>query len=334
MISKTASVMHGVRTSLIACVVCGAMPWDAAQGAERPVTITLPSHVEVKPGSVRVGDIAAIDGPVGSDTQHLSALVLGQMNVNDTGRHVSREELSQRLERHTGLDGQAIRWRGASVVHIEVAAQVVTASQIEQCGRALLHAWLAAQFQDVHLDRVSRGADVRVAAGRLDLQARPVDLATPPTARMTAWIDVLVDGQVVRSVPVTFAVKAFQPVWVARRDLRPGQALLDDDVLQLTVIDVAQHGLRPWSVDLARMRLRKPLLAGQPLTPAHVEPRSVVARGATVEICAADGELEINGQGEALQDGQTGDWIKVRLPRATGPVLARVLGPGLVGAPQ
>lgn len=201
---------------------------------------------------------------------------------------------------------------------------VVCALPLLRCAEEELRAQLAPSFEKVQLQVLrSPGADVSLRAGE-SMRARRVQWTGLPAKRMTVWMDIVSRAQVVRAIPVEIEVRAYVNGWEASADIRPGAATLNDASLKRGQVDVAALGAAPWREALDGYRLRKPLLAGQILTAAHMERLTAVTRGQLVDVKAGDGDLRIDVQARALQDGQVGDLIRVRLARSSAAVTGRV----------
>jgi flagellar basal body P-ring formation protein FlgA len=74
-------------------------------------------------------------------------------------------------------------------------------------------------------------------------------------------------------------------------------------------------------------RLRVPLIGGGGAAqPAEI----VVRRGDTVELAYAGQGFDVTTRATAIEDGRAGGVVRVKTPTGTGPVTARVRGPGAV----
>lgn len=195
--------------------------------------------------------------------------------------------------------------------------------------RDSLSHWLAARSARQVVIAVAPQASVVLPPGSVSLSARPLADLEPITPRMQVWIDVAVDHRFVRAVPVAFDVQAFGPAWVATRDVRVGETLAGAALAQKEV-DIARQRAAPLADPPANARLRRPLLAGEALTAAHVETVPPVQRGEYVTVRSQTGAVGIEARAEALQDGRPGQLVWVRLASATGPVHARVVSEGIV----
>lgn len=219
---------------------------------------------------------------------------------------------------------------GFGTVHATQAVAADAAAcavALPRCAEETLRAQLAPAFEKVELR--AQAADLSLRAGE-SVRVRPVPWAGLPARRMTVWMDVVSRGRVTRAKPVEVEVHAYVTGWAATSDVRPGATSLNEAGLRPTLVDVTTLGAAPWREALDGHRLRKPLLAGQTLTVAHVEPVTAVTRGQLVDVTAGSGDLRIDAPARALQDGQVGDLIQVRLARAAAAVTGRVTGTGVV----
>ena len=210
------------------------------------------------------------------------------------------------------------------------ARQRVEGAALQAEATRAVSGWLARQ--PVSRYEVSTGptmADIDVpAAGPWSLSARPIAAGQAPVGRIIVWVDVQVAGRVERRVPVVVAVRSFALRWQARMDL-PARAAVGPHVFERQEIELSLPYAAAAELPLG-MRLSRALAAGQVLQAAHLEPSTEVTRGDMVDAHVRRGLVSVQTRGEALQDGRNGQRIHVRITGASGPVLARVVGPGTV----
>lgn len=173
------------------------------------------------------------------------------------------------------------------------------------------------------------GRGVTVDAGQVELVARalPAEMAWSP--RMAVWVDVVQGDAPRRSVLVPVQVRAWRPGWVALRDM-PAGTRLSDAWLRQDEVDVAAGGQPAWQGDPQGLVLRSPAVAGRYLAAQQVAAPHAVARGERVELVHRLGAVDVLADASALQDGEIGQHVQVRVAAAQGPVLARVIAPGRV----
>ena len=126
-----------------------------------------------------------------------------------------------------------------------------------------------------------------------------------------------------------WALKAFSPVMVARRTLRPGDAVQPSDIAA-EERDVAGAGGALLSADpgLAgtRWRATRVVRPGEPLRRSDLELAPEVLRGQQVRVSLVSELFTIQTTGIARDEGRLGAVIAVTRPGATEPYFAEVTG--------
>ena len=244
-------------------------------------------------------------------------------------RTLMQAQLADRLRMYRPVAGVRVQWSGSAQVDVERAPQTLAAQDFDDVARPALDAWLARRSESHAIELSPSMAQVIVPTGRVVLAVRPLSRLAVPEARTTVWVDVSVNGHFQRSVNVDYVVQAFKTGWVAVDKLDRGQAL---DALRVrqAQVDVARVNGLLWTDVPDGVRLRRGVRADEPLTTLDVEVKPWVARGEHVEIFSRVGDLSVEAQGEALQDGHAGQDVLVRIASSRAPVVGRVLKPGLV----
>jgi flagella basal body P-ring formation protein FlgA len=162
--------------------------------------------------------------------------------------------------------------------------------------------------------------------------------ATLLVKRRSVWVDIWVDERFVRTVPVPVEISVVAPAYVALRDLPAGEAIDARPVVadQFAVQDVEWSGRNTLPVSVAaefgvgEFRLTHSLSPGQALTRADIAHVPLVLRGDMVTLRAHEGGISLESRVEALQDGDAGKAVRVKLSDASTSIVAYVIGPGLV----
>jgi flagella basal body P-ring formation protein FlgA len=172
---------------------------------------------------------------------------------------------------------------------------------------------------------------VTVPAGVVTLRPRASSLDGPLAPRMLVWLDVAVDGRLVRAVSVPVRVSAIRRVWTARSDLAAGTSLAEP-MLALVEVDVTRAPGALVRPDLLarRTRLRHAVLAGQVLTNAMIEAMPEVVRGDWVNLRLDAGTVSVETRVQALQDGRLGQRVQIGGADGKSSMVALVAGPGQV----
>lgn len=152
-----------------------------------------------------------------------------------------------------------------------------------------------------------------------------------PRARVAVPVELRQDGRIVRRMTLWAAVQWWREVDVYEHNAPAGRAAAEVTTRRQRV-DIAAHA------DVAdlpagqsgRLRLARPVRAGQPVRAGDFEPVPDVVAGNGVTVEVERGSVRIRVPGRALTDGAVGDRIPVSLDLASQPVLTRVITPEVV----
>ncbi|WP_449434286.1 flagellar basal body P-ring formation chaperone FlgA [Pseudomonas putida] len=183
-------------------------------------------------------------------------------------------------------------------------------------------------------------------AGRYEIQVNPLDprlrmplcsqaldatLESPaqPLGRVT--VRVRCDGSGPWTVFVPATVRLFREVVVVTRPLKRGSVVGESDVaLRERDVGTLGQGFLTELDQAVDMKMLRPTVIDQVLTPQHLEQAEVIRKGDHVVIIARSGSLSVRMPGEALSKGGLSEQIRVRNLNSKRVVKARVTGPGQV----
>ena len=306
----------------------------ASAHASGVVQIELHPLVQAAGADVTLGEIAALttgDLPL---LKKLMAVPLGSAPRAGETVGLSRIELARWIQVRTGLREDQLEWKGPLATQVQRAASEVSGERLAAAAGESLREWLAARSTRAEIELTSVPRDVAVPAGALVVKARAIPHDQPIARRTSVWLDLWVDGQFVRTVPVGFDVTAYGPAYVAAQDA-PAGAPADFTRPQLREVPLAGRSVEP----IARrpsgaQQLVHPVAVGQVITARDVQPRPAVTRGDWVPLRIRSGGMELESRAEVLQNGGVGQLVNVKPRGATGTLEARVLGPGRVEIDQ
>jgi len=326
------------------CAVAAMGMHAPAQAIARPqagVTIELRPEVKIRQAQVRLGDIAYLTAQDLPTLRQLMALSLGSAPRPGSPAVLDRECIERWVHAKSGL--LPIRWAGPSEVEVESAAQQLSGEVVIDAAESALMRWLSKRSLRAEVRPLSTARDLVLPAGKPTLRVRPLASQAMPSRRMLVWVDAWVDDRFVRATAVSFEVGAWALVPVATANMERGapvDPIMRKGALREQEIDLtAVRKSRPVASTEARdalaageRRLRRPLRSGEALTEAHLAPPLAVTRGSRADLLARSGNVTIQSSALVLQDGKTGEVVRVKVSGATGEVLARVRGPGQVEA--
>lgn len=314
---------------LLACVCFACCANAAVPGME--VHIELKADAVAHESVVTLADVAIVQADKPQAGKTLNALRVRNAPMAGRVEQMTREELEQVLRTRGDAASLRITWSGARAVRIRRASQMLQGEALVDAAKGYLQEVLASRFDKVELEPVMPQADLDIPVGTVSLQARPLD--GKPAARVPVWMDVHVNGVVVRSAVVAMHVKAMKDVLVARRDLAAGSTVFDAD-FEVVQQDVAALQSMPIAKSSMRepARLRKTLIAGKVLTTEHLLEPDAVSRGDTVKLMFAEGGVVVETMATAEHDARIGRSVMVRPAGSTNRVEGRLVARGVVEA--
>ena len=328
----TGLIRHLLQCTLAAAVLAGASAGAAAQSAadSRPlVRLAALAHASVDADRVTLRDVVSVVQDDTGVAERLLGLDLGPAPRVGQTAHLQRSQLADWVRMYRPGAAIQVQWSGPATVDLERASQLLSEQEFEDAARPALDAWLAKCSESHVIELVKPIDPVAVPQGRVSLDVRALPHLSTPSAHATVWVDVSVGGHFQRAVSLDYRVQAFRIGWVAAEELERGQDIDTTRLLQAQV-DVAQLPAPLWADSPDRARMRRAVHRGDPLTTLDAEARPWVVRGERVEVFSHVGELSLEAQAEALQDGRQGQDVLVRIATSRAPLIARVLKPGLV----
>lgn len=212
----------------------------------------------------------------------------------------------------------------ASAAVLSVCAHAL-GTPIHEFARCELLQALAGKPGRVEVMLVGRYREAGFPAGELKLSSRLAAGRIQP--RMHVWVDVSLNGRVVRSVPVAFDVRWLRQALVTREPLAAKLALNPSRVV-LKEIDVAGAHGEPL-IDVGQLegkRLRRELGVNAVIGAEDIEDQPPVAAGENIDVYAKVGGVVVRTVGVAQRDGFNGDRINVRLANRPETLRVQVIG--------
>jgi flagella basal body P-ring formation protein FlgA len=275
-----------------------------------------------------LGDVAEVQADSLLLQRAFEQLSLGRAPLAGQLNRSSRQQLTVLINGYALAHRQQFSWAGADSVTIRTPVQLVDGEVVAEQARQYVLAKFGPRLAQLEVGAIELPAQVAAPAGALQLRVRELgDLPLRP--RMAVWVDVLVAGQVYRSVVVPLALQAKQQVLVAQRALAPGTVLTEQDVLP--AVQEVSALPAPAMVEFAPgTRLRQALEAGQVLTQRDAIPPGQVVRGERVRLRAGSGGVVVETAAIAQADAFPGQRVAVKPVASEQIIMARVTAPGVV----
>lgn len=180
-------------------------------------------------------------------------------------------------------------------------------------------------------------ASAEVSADALDTRLRLPACASKPQAEAGAMrgasnnVTVLCEAPSAWTLYVPVRVRDLRPVLVLTRAVRRGERI-DAGMLRAETRDIAQlpFGYLSDVSSVAANEFRRPVGAGQVVSPADLEPERCVRRGDLVTLIGRAAGIEVRAEGKAMADGGKGERIRIQNSHSKRIVEGTVTAPGVV----
>ena len=317
--------------TLLACLSPIGGGDDDKPKQDQPARITLKSDTRLRGTKILLRDIAVIQSADPRIVQRLRRISLGPRPHYTHNRIVTRQDVSQQLytdgilPRHFKLDG-------AEQVVVQSLTTILKRQEVLAVATPALEAVLALEKADVEHSVRSQLRVLRVPPGRqsLNLRARLKHKPGPNSARID--VDVVVDGEVFKTVPIHYNLKRFHNVVVTSTVIKRN-AVLGRHNIRLErrpkLLGATAHitDIRAVEGKVAARNLR----SGENLTLGEFRAPAAIRKGEIVNLISISGRIKVSARVRALEDGAAGAFIRVQTLHYKGSKIltAKVHAPGV-----
>lgn len=288
------------------------------------LTLTLRSEVQLGHARILLADVAEL--PAGT-APALAALDLGPAPRLQQQTRINRGQIAQLMQRRLQENLPSITWQGADSVQIQTAAQTVSGEALGAAALAAVQTAFGTRYPGLEALLAAPQAGLDIPLGAYQLRARAPEAALLP-ARVALWLDVVAQGQVLRSVVVPVTLSLRRPAYVARRALAAGSQAQAAD-FEVRESDVAGLDALPVGAD-GSWRLKRPVQAGQVLVQAMLPVRGAVFAGDHVRLQMRQGGIDLEADAVAQADAAPGQMVAVRSSFSSDTVAGRLTAAGTV----
>ncbi len=268
-------------------------------------SIQFKDNVYVKGPKVLLGDVADIDG---ENAEALASVELAPAATPGNTTRVDAALVSARLK-NAGVNMEEVTMAGprrmsATTLHLDITDGMVT-----QALRDYIEAEMPWDPANATVDVYSSGQAFVVPDGEVEFRWRP--------SSQYAYLgpgqfrgDVLVDGNVVRTLQAKATVQAMGDVAVAASDIERGQVIgrrnVTIDKRELSAVEKGAI-LNPSEIEghIASTSIK----AGEIITLRMAAPPVLVRRNQLVLVETTAGALTVRSRAKAMADGSAGDYI-------------------------
>ena len=290
------------------------------------ITIIMAPEARVEGAFITLGQLAEVIGDDAPWVNSLRQLKLGSTPAPGSSMVLTKEILNMRLAA-TGSNFSGIVWQMPEAVTVTTRSQSIS-------GQVLLDE--ATVAIEKRAGRSINSGEISIASfGRVQDMVIPrgdiVLTSTLPNGihyniPTTIMIAVSVNGQVISKINLRLDVKLYQKVAVATNQIIAGE-ILTVDKLRYERMDTGHLGLG-YFTDINKVQglmARHSLSPGMVVTESMLNKPILIKRGNIVNIVARIGSMEVTTAGQALQDGNQGQLIRVQNTNSKKIISAKVL---------
>lgn len=209
-------------------------------------------------------------------------------------------------------------------------AQVVDSDKIKRIFKNHILSNTSWPAEDITFVTITTPARLILPEGRLDWEIRDRN-SDNHIGNVHLVVVFRVDGKPIRKVSVSGTIRIRQMAIRAARNLRPGDLIENEDISFSSeeMNYIPKETLSDRNEIIGKRAVRS-IRENQLITAGMVEDPPVVEKGSKVLIKAESDRILITTIGKVLEDGRTGDLVKVVNVSSGKEIYARVKGPDLV----
>ena len=301
---------------------------------KQKTAVRLKPTVAVRGLDVTIGELCELPSNDASATA-LAQIKFGRAPAAGFSRTVARSEIVQSIAA-TGVDLATLEFGGADEVIVQPVHLEVPAQDLLDAATNALQAQLAVEGGDVEIEAPPQLRHVQAPPGRKsqEVSARVRGTKTGPNSAVVD-VDVLVDGESFKKVPVQFKLVRYQAVLKTTGTLRAGTPLGQESlVIARERVDQAPGMFLDRFEQVEGMIAARNLQSGQRLTLVDVAPPAAILRGEVVTVVLTRGRVKVTAKAMANHDAPLGGRITLTSLSSRASMTGLVQAPGLVVIPQ
>lgn len=299
----------------------------SSEAVSMPLNVALHDEASVSKRVYVLADVATVRGDA-EVVVRLAGVELGRSPRPGYWANLTKHEIAARLEQALPGINKQVAWSGSETVRVSTVGVAQSATAIVEYARNALLQSLYRRFEHVDIELVNEPSDVILPAGQLQFAVSDLDNIAP-TKRFAVWVDMSIDGEHFRSLPVWFRVTVLADVVTAGRDLERYEVLAQSD-LGTSSVDITTISGKPVldPAELVGLRVLKPVAAGRVLVDGLAEPAPPIQEGQVIDVVASAGRIMLRSKAIALADGELDERIAVQSRSSGERYFATVVAPG------
>ena len=290
--------------------------------------VHLPRDVTVQSSLLTLGQVSVLRGDA-SLVATASKIALGQLSTPGQRAVLDRRTILSRLASH-GIPVENVRLTGADAVAVRRFHKIISSDEFIEIGRTFLRQHPPAPRVCEMIPTV-KPKELILSGDVQDLQVLPRFTRSGARGQVAVQIVVASDGKEIDTRDISFRLKYQCRRVVTAREIAEGTVLTAEDLKIETVVS-DQPEPAGWKPPYGLVAVRR--------LPEHTELRAdmvsvaqspvVIRRNETVVIRLERPGLTVTAVGTVLQEGRTGEYVKVRNADSNRVIVCKVNADGTV----
>ncbi|MBW2096090.1 MAG: flagellar basal body P-ring formation protein FlgA [Deltaproteobacteria bacterium] len=312
--------------SLIATLVLLALGHVSHAGELR---IWIREKATVTGDTIRLGDIATFSPEQDGRVPGLRERKVAAAPAPGRDLALNSRFLIYRLSSLMGGD-QQVRVKVPQNLLVHRDGQVISAKKMTDIFKQYVFSHAPWDRKEMELERVRVPGPVTLPCGRLswEVQGR---MGGDFVGDISLVLSFSVNGRVYKKVPATGRILVTRRVIKTARKIRKGEMIGPRDLVEVTEKSVRSGGTEVLSLEqVVGKRAARTLQMGQVVKREMVEIPPAVRKGDRVIIKAENGSVAVSTLGKVMEEGRSGEQIRVINISSGKEIFANVIGPGQV----
>jgi flagella basal body P-ring formation protein FlgA len=283
----------------------------------------------VRGDRVLLGDVASFEPPDDGRINQLRNIEIASAPYPGTNSQINESLLIYKIGPYIHQDDD-IRMLIPHTLYVRRSAQVIGSAQLERIFKDFIGSHSPWPMEKLRFENIRTPETIMLPEGKLYWEVREKrydDFLGNVSLNLSLYID----GKHVRTVPLSGRIYVEQEVVTAAVRMNKGHVISDSDLILITKNSARSRKNAVTNIsDAIGKRSVRSIRAGQTILSDMIEIPPMVKKGNRVFIKAENDEIRITALGKVLEDGRSGEQIKVRNINSGKEILATVTGPDTV----
>lgn len=280
----------------------------SAYASAETLTLDMRNRVIVPDSNVTLADVVKQMHGNQRLVKKLSAVII--MNIGGTNqfKKINRDKLSYEIKKYT--DNLSVIFSGAANTYVKVKTQTYSIDEIISEITNEIGDEIENVSTDYSVKYVGNKREVSIPGGTVTYKYKLPDSIIQK--RIPVWLDLYVNSKHYQSIPLWFNASIMVDVIVANTRIPVGKRLTNN-ITEIQKKDISVYKNRHLKVnDVNDYRIKRDVLSGEVLTKALIEHLPPVYKGKKVKVISKHNNVSIIVEGLSLDDGKTGDTVRIQ----------------------